>query len=163
MAKSDYIVVGGGCFWGMEQLLAQQPGVIASRVGYCGGHTDQPSYQEVCTGRTGHAEALKLVFDPEQSSLHEILHFFFRIHDPTQLNRQGHDHGSQYRSVIFYRNDQQKSIARQVMAEVAASGRWSQPLVTSLEPEGEFFEAEEYHQKYLEKNPGGYSCHYIRD
>ena len=162
MSREDYILVGGGCFWGMEQLVSQQQGVLATRVGYCGGDLRNPTYKDICTGQTGHAETLKIVFDPEMVSLREILHFFFRIHDPTQKNRQGNDVGTQYRSVIFYRTPDQQQIAKGVIEEVNASGRWQKPVVTTLEPESTFFEAEEYHQKYLEKNPGGYSCHYVR-
>lgn len=161
MASRDYIILGGGCFWGVEELFSEQRGVVDTEVGYCGGELLNPSYKDICTGKTGHAETLKITFDTSQTSLDEIFEFFFRIHDPTQHNRQGNDIGSQYRSVIFYKSDEQKKLA-QAAIEKAAS-RWQKPIVTSLEEESTFYSAEEYHQDYLKKNPGGYSCHYIRD
>lgn len=155
-------VLAGGCFWGVEQLLRQQAGVLATDVGYTGGTTKNPTYQDVCSGTTGHAEAVRIEFDPRVISYEDILRFFFRMHDPTTLNRQHNDVGSQYRSAIFVRNDQQREVAESVIREVDASGFWDKPVVTTIEPAGPFTVAEEYHQDYLIKNPGGYNCHYVR-
>lgn len=163
MGKLDYIILAGGCFWGLEHLLARQTGVLRTEVGYTGGELKDPSYENVCTGETHHAEAVKVTFDSEQTGLEELLHYFFRIHDPTTLNHQGHDQGTQYRSALFLRTEDQKSRAQKVIQEVNESGRWAKPVVTTLEPEQEFYLAEEYHQKYLEKNPQGYSCHFFRE
>ena len=139
------------------------PGVQDTRVGYTGGHTEFPKYEDVKTGSTGHAEAIEVVFDPASISFKEILHFFFKMHDPTTRNRQGNDVGSQYRSTIFFTDESQKTDAQDVIKEVDASGKWPKPVVTTLEEFKEFYLAEEYHQEYLKKNPGGYTCHFIRD
>lgn len=159
----SYIILAGGCFWGMEDLIVKQQGVISTKVGYIGGHTMDPIYEEVKTGTTGHAEAIKIEFNPNQLSLQKLLHFFFKIHDPTTVNRQGGDIGSQYRSSIFYRSEEQKKCAMKVIQEVENLKKWPKKIVTQLEKETDFYSAEEYHQKYLEKNPGGYSCHFIRN
>jgi peptide methionine sulfoxide reductase msrA/msrB len=154
--------LAGGCFWGMEELIRQQPGVLDTRVGYTGGTTVNPAYAEVRTGATGHAEAIEITFDPARTSFAAILAFFFRIHDPTTANRQGNDIGSQYRSAIFIHTPEQREAAERVKAEVEASGFWPGKVVTEVVPAGPFYPAEDYHQKYLVKNPGGYTCHFVR-
>lgn len=156
-------VLAGGCFWGMEDLLRKMPGVVSTRVGYTGGNKANPTYEDVKTGRTGHAESIEIVFDPKKTSYEKILRFFFRIHDPTTLNRQGNDVGSQYRSAIFPLNEKQKATAKQVIAAVEATHKWDKKVVTTVEDVQEFWEAEGYHQDYLEKHPGGYTCHYVRN
>ncbi len=153
----------GGCFWGMEEILRGIPGVVQTRVGYTGGETKSPTYNDVKKGNTGHAEAVEIVFDPKRISYDELLGYFFRMHDPTTLNRQGNDIGTQYRSAIFVHNDEQKKAAEKIMAQVSASGKWKKPLVTQVVKAGAFYSAEDYHQKYLVKNPGGYTCHFLRD
>ena len=156
-------ILAGGCFWGVEELFRKLPGVLETRVGYTGGHTDFPKYEDVKTGSTGHAEALEIVFNESEVSFKDILRFFFKMHDPTTTKRQGNDVGSQYRSSIFYTNPGQLEDAKAVISEVNQSGKWSGPIVTTLEEFKEFYLAEEYHQEYLKKNPGGYTCHFIRD
>jgi len=151
--------LAGGCFWGMEELLRQQPGVIATEVGYTGGKVANANYQN----HEGHAEAIQIRFDPARTTYEALLRFFFRMHDPTTLNRQGNDIGSSYRSVIFYHSAEQKRVAEQVKAAVDASGAWKQPIVTEITAAGPWWTAEEYHQDYLQKNPGGYTCHYVRN
>jgi len=160
--KKETAILAGGCFWGMEDILRKAPGVLSTRVGYTGGHTDQATYNDVKTGRTGHAEAIEVVFDPSQTSYSAILELFFKMHDPTTLNRQGNDIGSQYRSAIFVLSDEQRKTAEVAKIKAGASGLWKKPIVTEIVAAGPFFEAESYHQDYLEKNPGGYNCHYIR-
>jgi peptide methionine sulfoxide reductase msrA/msrB len=155
--------LAGGCFWGMEEILRTIPGVLQTRVGYSGGSMPRPTYEDVKEGTTGHAETVEVVFDPARISYAELLGYFFRMHDPTTKNRQGNDVGTQYRSAIFYHDEEQKRIAERVKAEVERSGRWKRPLVTEIVPAGEFYPAEDYHQKYLQKHPGGYTCHYLRD
>jgi peptide methionine sulfoxide reductase msrA/msrB len=163
-ATLDEAVVAGGCFWGMEELIRKIPGVVDTDVGYAGGATANPTYPEVKTGRTGHAESVRIVFDPKQLSFAELLEkWFFRMHDPTTKNRQGNDVGTQYRSVIFYTSDEQRRVAEEVKAKVEKSGKWKGPLATEIVPAGPFTPAEGYHQDYLEKNPGGYTCHFLRD
>jgi methionine-S-sulfoxide reductase len=152
-------VIAGGCFWGMEELLRELPGVLDTEVGYTGGTVPNATYEN----HEGHAEAIKVIYDPEQISYEQILRFFFRMHDPTTKNRQGNDVGTSYRSAIFYQNDEQKKIAEEVKAMVDASGKWRKPVVTEIVAAGPFWNAEEYHQDYLEKNPGGYTCHYVRE
>lgn len=154
--------LAGGCFWGMEELVRAIPGVLATEVGYSGGDTPNAVYEQVRTGRTGHAEALKVVFDPQLLSYRHLLFEFFRMHNPTTRNRQGNDIGTQYRSAIFYLDEQQRSTAEQVIKNVAASGEWQNEIVTDVVPFKEFYRAENYHQKYLLKNPGGYTCHFVR-
>jgi len=164
MANSNSTAtLAGGCFWGVEELFRDLPGVTKTRVGYTGGHLENPTYPQVKTGTTGHAEALQVVFDPARLSYDDLLRFFFRLHDPTTMNRQGNDQGSQYRSAIFYHDESQRQMATAVKAEVDRSGKWPKPLVTQIVPATTFYSAEEYHQDYLQKNPGGYSCHFLRD
>lgn len=156
--KRDELVLAGGCFWGMEELFRQQPGVLDTDAGYTGGKNDHPTYQN----HPGHAEALKIVFDPSKTDLKHLLDFFFRMHDPTTLNRQGNDIGSSYRSAIFYRDEEQKKAAEEMIELVNKSGQWKQPVVTTLEPLTTFWIAEDYHQDYLQKLPSGYTCHFVR-
>jgi peptide-methionine (S)-S-oxide reductase len=150
--------VAGGCFWGMEELFRKQPGVIDTRVGYTGGENADPTYEN----HPGHAEVIELTYDADKTNFEKILDFFFRIHDPTTVNRQGNDMGTSYRSAIFYQNAEDKKIAQEFIQKVNTSGRWQQPVVTTLEPFDMFYEAEAYHQDYLQKNPGGYTCHFVR-
>jgi peptide-methionine (S)-S-oxide reductase len=147
----------------VEELIRALPGVVETRVGYTGGALRNPSYEDVKTGNTGHAESIEVRFDPALLSYGALLDFFFKIHDPTTPNRQGNDIGTQYRSAIFYSSPEQKEEAEAAIKRASSSGRWKRPVTTSLEPAGEFWPAEEYHQDYLKKNPGGYTCHYIRD
>lgn len=144
-----------GCFWGVEESFSDEPGVIATRVGYTGGSLPNPTYQQVCSDTTGHAEAVEVTYDPALISYEELLKVFWRAHDPTQLNRQGPDFGSQYRSAIFYHSDEQRQLAEESSAALDRSGRYRSSVVTVIEPAGTFWEAEEYHQKYLLKNTGG--------
>lgn len=160
---SETATLAGGCFWGMEDILRKVPGVSATRVGYTGGTTSDPAYPDVHAGDTGHAEAVEVVFDPSRVSYEEILGYFFRMHDPTTLNRQGNDVGTSYRSAIFYHSEEQRRTAEQVKRRVDQSGKWSKPVVTEIVAAGPFWVAEENHQDYLEKNPGGYTCHYLRE
>ncbi len=154
MIKSlDTAVLAGGCFWCMEAIFAQLKGIEKVESGYCGGSVKNPSYKEVCTGKTGHAESVRLTFNPAVISYKQILRIFFTLHDPTSLNRQGNDVGSQYRSEIFYVNENQKEAAEQVIKEVTEEKLWDNPIVTVLEPLREFYIAEEYHQDYYKKNP----------
>ncbi len=158
-AAKQVATLAGGCFWGMQDLLRKQPGVIATEVGYTGGKVPNATYQN----HEGHAEAVRIEFDPTKTCFEALLRFFFRMHDPTTLNRQGNDIGSSYRSAIFYHDEEQKRIAEKVKAEVDASGKWKRPVVTEIVPAGPWWKAEEYHQDYLVKNPGGYTCHWVRD
>lgn len=163
-ATLETAILAGGCFWGMEELLRKIPGVLETEVGYTGGHTPRPTYRDVCTGTTGHAEAVRIVFDPSKLSYAELLErWFFRMHDPTTKNRQGNDVGSQYRSAIFVTSPAQREVAEAVKRRVNESGKWPRPVVTEIVDAGPFTAAEEYHQDYLEKNPGGYTCHFLRD
>lgn len=149
---------GAGCFWGVEARFRQQRGVSEATSGYMGGHLEQPSYRDVCTGTTGHAEVVQVRYDPQQVSYETLLELFFDMHDPTQLNRQGPDVGTQYRSVIFVHDAGQEAAARELLERLSAAGRWPRPIVTQVEPAGSFWRAEEYHQRYLEKN-GLAFCH----
>ncbi len=151
------IVLAGGCFWGLEDLLRSQPGVVSIRVGYTGGTNENPTYQN----HPGHAEAVEILYDPNITSYKKLLDFFFQIHNPTTLNQQGNDIGTSYRSAIFYGSEEEKKIAEDFIEIVNNSKRWKDPVVTSLEPLGVFYPAEDYHQDYLQKNPGGYTCHAI--
>jgi methionine-S-sulfoxide reductase len=160
--QTETATLAGGCFWGVEELIRQLPGVLDTTVGYTGGALENPRYENVKTGKTGHAESLQIVFDPSKISYAAILEYFFRLHDPTTTNRQGNDVGSQYRSSIFYHSNEQKSTAESVKQTVEASGKWKRPLVTEIVPALPFYPAEEYHQDYLRKNPNGYTCHYLR-
>ena len=150
--------LAGGCFWGMEELVRAIPGVLATEVGYTGGDVQNATYER----HNGHAEALKVVFDPNQLTYRHLLFEFFRIHNPTTKNRQGNDIGTSYRSAIFYLNEEQKHTAEAVIKTVDACGEWEAKVVTEVVPFREFWRAEEYHQKYLVKHPQGYTCHYIR-
>ncbi len=154
--------LAGGCFWGMQELLRAIPGVLATEVGYIGGSTPDARYEQVKTGSTGHAESLKIEFDPRQLSYRHLLFEFFRMHDPTTANQQGHDIGTQYRSAIFYLDVEQRDTAEEVIKTVDASGDWGSTIVTEVVPFRKFYRAEEYHQNYLARYPHGYSCHYIR-
>ncbi len=161
--KHQTAILAGGCFWGMEEILRKIPGVIGTSVGYSGGKVAKPTYQQVCTGRTGHAEAIQVVFDPATLSYEQLLGYFFRMHDPTTLNQQHNDIGTQYRSAIFFTSEDQKTTAERVKAQVEKSGKFKRPIVTEITKASEFYPAEDYHQKYLVKNPGGYTCHVLRD
>jgi peptide methionine sulfoxide reductase msrA/msrB len=156
-------VLAGGCFWGMEEILRKIPGVIDTEVGYTGGTSAEPRYGDVKTGTTGHAEAVRVTFDESKLSYEDLLGYFFRMHDPTTKNRQGNDIGTQYRSAIFVYSDAQRETARRVIERVNASGKWRSPVATQVETAGQFFPAEDYHQDYLVKHPGGYTCHFLRD
>lgn len=150
-------VFAGGCFWGLEELIRSQPGVVGTEVGYTGGNVDNPTYDR----HDGHAEAVEIEYDSEVTSYKKLLDFFFQIHNPTTVNRQGNDVGTSYRSAIFYGNEEEKKEGEEFIKLVDASKRWPNPVVTTLEPLTKFFKAEGYHQDYLQKNPGGYTCHAI--
>lgn len=156
--KEEVAILAGGCFWGVQFYYDQVPGVVQTEVGYIGGRTDSPTYEQVCSHTTGHAEATKITFDPSKISFNTLLKHFFRIHDPTQLNRQGPDVGDQYRSAIFYTNEKQKDQAQKVLEQLRNSKEYEKPIVTKLEPAGTFWKAEEYHQKYTQKTGLG-ACH----
>jgi peptide-methionine (S)-S-oxide reductase len=158
MSSTETAILAGGCFWGMQQLIRRRPGVISTRVGYTGGDVANATYYNHGT----HAESIEIVFDPAVTSYREILEFFFQIHDPTTLNRQGNDIGLSYRSAIFYASDEQKLVAEDTIADVQASGLWPGKVVTAVEPAGPFWEAEPEHQDYLERLPDGYTCHFPR-
>ena len=147
-----------GCFWGVEATFRQMPGVISTRVGYTGGQTENPTYKEVCTDRTGHAEAVEVEFDPAKVPYRDLLQVFWENHDPTQLNRQGPDFGTQYRSAIFYHSPEQEQAARKSKSALDKSGKYSRPIVTQIVPAVTFYEAEDYHQQYVEKR-GLATCH----
>jgi len=157
---SDYkkAILAGGCFWGMQDLIRKQPGVVSTRVGYTGGENSHPTYRK----HPGHAEAIEIVYDPAQTDFRALLEFFFQIHDPSTKNRQGNDTGSSYRSAIFYLDDEQKRVALDTIADVDASGLWPGKVVTEVTPADEFWEAEPEHQDYLERYPNGYTCHFPR-
>ena len=157
-------ILAGGCFWGMEDLLRAIPGVLETEVGYTGGTVERPTYGDVKTGRSGHAEAVRVVFDPQKLKYADLLEQgFFRMHDPTTKNQQGNDVGTQYRSAIFFTSPEQRRVAEEIKAKVDRSGKWKRPITTEIVAAGAFTRAEEYHQKYLIKNPGGYTCHWMRD
>ena len=151
-------VLAGGCFWGMQDLIRKLPGVISTRVGYTGGDVPNATYRNHGT----HAEAIEIDFDPTKTSYRRLLEFFFQIHDPTTLNRQGNDRGTSYRSAIYFTGDEQKAVALDTIADVDASGLWPGKVVTEVEPVGDFWEAEPEHQDYLERIPNGYTCHFAR-
>jgi peptide-methionine (S)-S-oxide reductase len=157
-ASTERAVLAGGCFWGMQDLVRRQPGVISTRVGYSGGDVPNATYRNHGT----HAEAIEIVFDPTKTSYRAILEFFFQIHDPTTRNRQGNDIGTSYRSAIYYASPEQKRIAEDTIADVEASKLWPGKVVTEVAPVGAFWEAEPEHQDYLERYPNGYTCHYVR-
>jgi peptide-methionine (S)-S-oxide reductase len=156
--QTETAILAGGCFWGMQDLLRRYPGVLSTRVGYTGGDVPNATYRNHGT----HAEGIEIVFDPSQISYRRILEFFFQIHDPTTKNRQGNDIGTSYRSAIFYRNDEQKQVAADTVADVDASDLWPGKVVTEIVPAGPFWEAEPEHQDYLERLPDGYTCHFVR-
>lgn len=162
-AELETATLAGGCFWGVEELIRALPGVTETQVGYTGGVTPNPKYEQVKKGTTGHAEAIQIKYDPKKISFEQILEYFFRLHDPTTQNRQGNDIGTQYRSAIFFQSEDQKKIAEKVLKKVDSSGKWKNKVVTEIVKASEFYDAEDYHQDYLQKNPGGYTCHYLRD
>jgi peptide methionine sulfoxide reductase msrA/msrB len=163
-ATLETAVLAGGCFWGMEEIIRKIPGVLETEVGYTGGAMAKPTYEDVHTGRTGHAEAIRITFDPTKLTYEELLEkWFFRMHNPTTKNQQGNDMGTQYRSAIFVTSPAQREAAERVKLRVDASGKWKAPVVTEIVDAGPFTLAEDYHQDYLQKHPGGYSCHYLRD
>lgn len=155
MIKKAYLA--GGCFWGLEQLFRTLPGITSTEAGYTGGTNENPTYEN----HPGHAEALEIEYDSEKISYKQLLDFFFQIHNPTTLNQQGNDRGTSYRSAIFYADEEERKIAEEMISIVNESERWPNPVVTTLEPLSRFWPAEDYHQDYLEKNPGGYTCHAI--
>jgi peptide-methionine (S)-S-oxide reductase len=156
--NTERAVLAGGCFWGVQDLIRRQPGVLSTRVGYAGGHVKNATYRN----HEGHAEAIEITFDPARISYRQLLEFFFQIHDPTTRNRQGNDTGTSYRSAIFYTSEAQRRVAEDTIADVDASGIWPGKVVTEVVPAGEFWEAEPEHQDYLERYPSGYTCHFIR-
>lgn len=156
MIKKAYLA--GGCFWGLEDLVREQTGLVDTEVGYTGGSNDNPDYNN----HPGHAEALEITYDDTKTSYKQILDYFFRIHDPTTLDRQGNDTGTSYRSAIFYQDDSELSDAKEIIKLVNNSGNWEIPVVTTLEPFTKFWPAENYHQDYLVNNPNGYTCHFVR-
>jgi peptide-methionine (S)-S-oxide reductase len=151
-------ILAGGCFWGVEELIRELPGVSSTVVGYSGGDVKNATYRN----HGSHAEAIEIVFDPALISYRKLLEFFFQIHDPTTKNRQGNDKGTSYRSAIFYKNEEQKETAKKLIEEMTASHKWPGPIVTEVVPVTDFWNAEEEHQNYLQKHPYGYTCHYIR-
>ena len=155
---TETAILAGGCFWGVQDLVRRQPGVLSTRVGYTGGEVANATYRN----HGNHAEAIEIMFDPAKTSFRALLEFFFQIHDPTTLNRQGNDRGAGYRSAIFYASDEQRRVAEDTIADVEASGLWPGKVVTELQPVGAFWEAEPEHQDYLERLPNGYTCHFIR-
>jgi len=156
--ENEKAILAGGCFWGVEELIRAQPGVISTVVGYTGGDVPNATYRNHGT----HAEAIEIVFDPSKLSFRKLLEFFFQIHDPTTRNRQGNDVGASYRSAIFYLTEDQKETAKQLIAEMTASKVWPGPIVTEVVPATDFWNAEEEHQNYLQKHPYGYTCHFVR-
>jgi methionine-S-sulfoxide reductase len=159
----DTATLAGGCFWGMEEIIRAIPGVLNTTVGYTGGTVDNPNYNIVKLGTTNHAESVEVEFDPSKLNFETLLGYFFRMHDPTTVNQQGNDKGTQYRSVIFYHSEEQKKVAENVIKNVTAAGKWKKPIVTQVVPVSKFYPAEDYHQDYLKKNPGGYTCNWLRD
>ena len=160
---NETVYLAGGCYWGLEDLLSEIPGVVDTKVGFSGGHVKNVCYREVTTGTTGHAETVKVVFDSDILSFKDLILFFFKIHDPTTLNQQGNDIGTQYRSAIFVTNNEQILLAEDLIKKIDASGVLKRKIATEVSIFSSFFSAEENHQKYLKKFPDGYSCHFIRD
>lgn len=158
MSNLRKVYIAGGCFWGMEDLFRKQPGIVDTEVGYLGGTNDNPTYRN----HPGHAEGVEITFDTDTTDYNAILDYFFRVHDPSTVDRQGNDIGSSYRSTIFYRNEEEKNMAEEFIKVVDASGRWPGKVVTTLEPFTTFWPAEPEHQDYLERNPNGYTCHFER-
>ena len=156
--RREEVYLAGGCFWGMQDLLREIPGVIETDVGYTGGHAENATYRR----HDGHAEAVRVVFDPERLPFEELLRWFFRMHDPTTKDRQGYDVGPSYRSAIFYTSEEQRAVAEEFKRRLDASGGWGGPIVTEIAPAGDYWKAEREHQDYLRKNPGGYTCHFLR-
>jgi len=156
--STERAILAGGCFWGMQDLVRRQPGVISTRVGYSGGKVANATYRN----HAGHAEAIEIIFDPALTSFRALLEFFFQIHDPATKNRQGNDVGDSYRSAVFYTSDEQKAVTEDTIADVDASGLWPGKVVTEITPAGDFWEAEPEHQDYLERLPNGYTCHFVR-
>lgn len=161
MQEKEVVTLGGGCFWCIEAIFEELEGVEQAESGYSGGWVDDPTYEQVCTGKTGHAEVVQVTFEPKVISLKEILKIFFTVHDPTTLNRQGQDVGTQYRSVIFYHSQEQKAVAEQVIQEIQTEKLWSDPIVTEIVPFKVFYKAEDYHQEYYKLNPGQAYCRII--
>ena len=155
---SERAVLAGGCFWGMQDLIRKLPGVVSTRVGYTGGEVANATYRN----HGNHAEGIEIIFDPAKTSFRALLEFFFQIHDPSTLNRQGNDRGPSYRSAIYYTSEAQKRVAEDTIADVNASGLWPGKVVTEVAPDGDFWEAEPEHQDYLERIPHGYTCHFVR-
>jgi peptide-methionine (S)-S-oxide reductase len=161
MTKEQVAIFGGGCFWCIEAVFQRLTGVSHVESGYMGGHVDDPTYRQVCDGDTGHVEVVRVTFDPDAISYRELLDVFFSVHDPTQLNRQGNDTGEQYRSVIFYTDEEQQRIAEDVIAEMTAAKVYSEPIVTAVEPAGKFYKAEGYHQNYYNENSRQPYCTFV--
>jgi methionine-S-sulfoxide reductase len=161
--KKEVATLAGGCFWGMEDIIRAIPGVQETTVGYTGGIINDPTYNIVKLGTSNHAESVQVVFDPDRLSFADLLGYFFRMHDPTTLNQQGNDKGTQYRSVIFYHSPEQKETAEAKIKMINETKKWPRPIVTQLVSASKFYPAEDYHQDYLKKNPGGYTCHWLRD
>jgi methionine-S-sulfoxide reductase len=160
--KLETATFAAGCFWGTEEFFRKVPGVVETKVGYTGG-AKKADYEQVSSGNTGHAESVELQFDPHKVSYRELLVLFFKMHDPTTLNRQGNDEGTQYRSAIFTHSDAQQKTAEALKAQIDKSGAWKKPITTEITKAGTFYPAEAYHQRYLVKNPGGYDNHYLRN
>ena len=156
--NNERALLAGGCFWGVQQLVRRMPGVVSTRVGYSGGEVDNATYRN----HGNHAEAVEIIFDPQKISFRELLEFFFQIHDPSTVDRQGNDKGPSYRSAIFYTSDEQRRVAEDTIADVDASGIWPGKVVTEVTEAGPFWEAEPEHQDYLERIPNGYTCHFVR-
>lgn len=161
--KKEKAIIAAGCFWGVEELLRDFPGVLETEVGYCGGQAETALYAKVKTGTTNHAEAVQVTFDTDKLSYENLIRAFYRLHDPTTVNQQGNDIGTQYRSAIFYFDEQQKQMAEKITKEISDSNVFRKPIVTQIVPVTSFFSAEDYHQDYLQKNPEGYMCHVWRD
>ncbi|GAA3805971.1 peptide-methionine (S)-S-oxide reductase MsrA [Streptomyces chiangmaiensis] len=159
VAEKEKAVLAGGCFWGMQELFRTLPGVVETRVGYTGGEVENPTYRS----HGSHAEGIEITYDPSKTTYRALLEFFFQIHDPTTLNRQGNDIGMSYRSAIFYLNDEQRRVAETTIADIEASGLWPGKVVTEVVPAGTFWTAEPEHQDYLQRYPNGYTCHYVRE
>jgi len=159
--KVEVATLGAGCFWCVEAVYQELKGVISVESGYTGGKKENPTYEEVCTGETGHAEVCQIKFDPALLSFKDVLQVFWKVHDPTTLNRQGNDHGTQYRSVVFYHSEEQKALAEKYKSELDASGAWSKPLVTEISPIGKYWKAEEYHQNYFRTHPNQGYCAFV--
>ena len=162
--QTEVALLAAGCFWGVEEILRKIPGVIDTDVGYTGGWLENPTYHDTHDSKSGHAESIRVTFDPAILSYETLLgQWFFRLHDPTTLNRQGNDAGTQYRSAIFYTSSEQREIAERVKEQVGKSGKWKKPITTEISAASTWYSAEKHHQDYLQKNPGGYSCHWMRE